>query len=295
MSAADPAELTRLISGLFDQQLTAEQRARLELLLESDPDARRLYFQMVDQELELECRLGPVHLAPAHTLAPERLSHGPRIVWRIALAAAAAIALLFLLWPKHEPSPASRSISPIAAVGAWQEDFEGGALGDWSGELVSANLPPPGRFAIRATVTADPDGPIYRLASPENWRAGLVALTESSTLHITYRFASETSWINVFIHTMTPDGASPSMFQLKAQQFPGAHNQWQTATIPFRLFQRKIPDPITGAPVFIGGGPVAGEHLAALVISAPHPIDLIIDRIWVTPTGPTQELIEPLR
>ena len=295
MSAEDPRELIRLISGLFDGQLSPDERARLELLLESNPAARRLYFQFIDQEIELECRLGPAHLASAPAVAAQTPPVSRRGLWRAILAAAAVIALLLLFWSNRDAGRAPRSVPPIANVGTWQEDFERGVLGDWSGELVTTNLPATSRFAIRATTTPGPDGSIYRLASPENWRTGLVELTESSTLHLTYRFASDTPWLNVFIHTTTPDGASPSMFLLKAAQFPGAHNQWQTASIPFRLFQRKIPDPITGTPVFIGSGPISGEHLAALVISAPHPIDLIIDRIWITPTGPLQELIEPLR
>ena len=68
------AELTRLISGLLDERLEAAERARLELLLESDPAARRIYLQLVNQEIELECLVVPENRTVPVPAAPARES-----------------------------------------------------------------------------------------------------------------------------------------------------------------------------------------------------------------------------
>src|SRR5678816_2859033 len=49
------AELTRLISGLLDGRLSIAEHEHLESLLAANADARRLYMQMIDQEIELPC------------------------------------------------------------------------------------------------------------------------------------------------------------------------------------------------------------------------------------------------
>jgi hypothetical protein len=85
------------------------------------------------------------------------------------------------------------------------------------------------------------------------------------------------------------------MFQLTGSAFPDVAGRWQTASIPFSLFQRKVPDAARGGLTFTGGGPKNGERVAALIFSAPHAIDLTIDRIWITPDGSQTEIITPVR
>ena len=78
-----------------------------------------------------------------------------------------------------------------------------------------------------------------------------------------------------------------------AELATGEASEWQTASIPFSLFQRKVFDAATGGLNFTGGGPLAGERLCALIFSAPHSFDLTIDRIWITQGGAGVETFIP--
>src|SRR5688572_15604460 len=52
---AQEQEIRRLISGLLDGCISSLDHERLELLLSTNPRARRIYMQMIDQEIELPC------------------------------------------------------------------------------------------------------------------------------------------------------------------------------------------------------------------------------------------------
>src|SRR5687768_13988645 len=90
-------ELTRLVSALLDGQLSAEESARLQSLLESDPAARSGYMQMIDQEIELSCLLGSADveskvsfLATLPARKAEEAASGRRY-WRVFAAAAVVL------------------------------------------------------------------------------------------------------------------------------------------------------------------------------------------------------------
>jgi hypothetical protein len=126
-------------------------------------------------------------------------------------------------------------------------------------------------------------GRVYTIQSPENWHDGLFALTDRSTLHVTFRWG-RIGHVNVFIHTLDPRApGSFGMFQLRTNAFPKGSTDWQTAAIPFSEFIRKIPASPGGPPEFIGGPPLAGERVTALSFSSQDELDLVIDRVWVTP------------
>jgi hypothetical protein len=294
-------DTTRLISGLLDDGLSLDERVRLELRLEGDADARRLYMQMVDQEIEFACLLAPERrqVAGAISAAIEEEGAAVRAGWRRAawlLAAAAGLALAFVLWPRVIPKELPGVVAN-AEPRAWSADFENGAAPGWVGEIVTEGLPAGSKFGLRTVDRETGGGVSSQIQLPADWNRGLFALTPRSTLHVTYRRATSAGWLDVFMHTSGGSAQAPenSMFMLRHGQFPGAAGEWQTASIPFSLFVRKVPDPTTGELAFIGGAPRDGEFVLALVFGGSPGFDLVIDRIWLTPDGPATESIQALQ
>lgn len=179
--------------------------------------------------------------------------------------------------------------------GRWSEDFETGLPTGWRGQLVSEGLPPGSKHGLKAVRTQEPWGTFYVVEPPAEWNHGLVILNTNSVLHLTYRMAKPT-WLNVFMHTIPPNAApgEKAMFMLRSEQFPGARMEWATVSIPFARFNRKVPDPVTGEMQFIGGPPKNGERSCTIVFTAPHELDLVFDKIWVTPDGPAEETVQLL-
>lgn len=179
--------------------------------------------------------------------------------------------------------------------GRWSEDFETGLPTGWRGQLVSEGLPPGSKHGLKAVRTQEPWGTFYVVEPPAEWNHGLVILTTNSVLHLTYRMA-KTTWLNVFMHTIPPNAApgEKAMFILRSEQFPGYRREWATVSIPFARFNRKVPNPMTGEMQFIGGPPRNGERACTIVFTAPHELDLVFDKIWVTPDGSTEETIQLL-
>lgn len=179
--------------------------------------------------------------------------------------------------------------------GRWGEDFENGLPSGWRGLLVSEGLPPGSKHGLKAVRTQEPYGTFDVIEPPTEWNNGMVVLNTNSVLHLTYRIA-KTTWLNVFMHTIPPNAApgEHAMFILRSEQFPGARTEWATVSIPFARFNRKVPDPVTGEMQFIGGPPRAGERACTIVFTAPHELDLVFDKIWVTPDGPTEETVQLL-
>ena len=295
---------TRLISGLLDGRLSPDERLRLESQLEREPDARRLYFQMIDQDIELSCLLAPTRDRIADVIvfgmedeSARRAGWRRRAVWLLGVAATIVLALL--LWPRVTPKESMRPVPPVAEAEPreWNADFENGSARGWIGEIVREDLPAGSKFAIRS-VERESGGELFaQLHLPADWDRGLFALTARSTLHLTYRHRTPAGWLNVFMHTDGGNfrGARNSMFILQHGQFPGAAFEWQTASIPFSRFIRKEIDPLTGELAFIGGPPRDEELVFALFFSGSPGFDLVIDRIWITPDGPGIETIQPVR
>jgi hypothetical protein len=283
-------DTARLISALLDEQIEEDERVRLELLIETDAAARRLYFQMIDHEIELSCLFVPADAGKVVSLASGARRSQRMRRW---FAAAALIAALAALWLLFLPRGTKRPADFVSKT--WSADFENGTAPRWVGELVSADLPRGSRYAIRTMRETNANGVLYRIELPADWNTGLFALTARSTLHMNYRIGQQTG-LDVLLHTMSDDRGieKNSMFRLTGARFPGSAGVWQTASIPFALFQRKVSDPATGEMTFSGGSPRAGEVVAAMSFSLPFELDLVIDRIWITPTGPAQETITPL-
>ena len=301
---ADFAGTTRLISGLLDGRLPPDECLRLDSRLQREAEARRLYLQMIDQEIELSCLLAPARDRMADVMvrgiedeSAGRAGWRRRAVWLLGVAAMIVVALA--LWPRVTPKEPIRAVWPIAESEPleWNADFESGSARGWIGEIVREDLPAGSKFAIRS-VERESAGELYaQLHLPADWDRGLFALTARSTVHLTYRHRTPTGWLNVFMHT---DGgnfreARNSMFILQHGRFPGAVGEWQTASIPFSRFIRKEIDPLTGELAFIGGAPRDGELVFALFFSGSPGFDLVIDRIWITPDGPGIETIHALQ
>jgi len=179
--------------------------------------------------------------------------------------------------------------------GRWSEDFENGLPTGWRGQLVSEGLPPDSKHGLKAVRTQEPWGTFDVVELPAEWNHGLFILNTNSVLHLTYRMAKPT-WLNVFMHTIPPHAApgEKAMFVLRSEQFPGARTEWATVSIPFARFVRKVPDPVTGELHFTGGPPRAGERACTIAFTAPHELDLVFDKIWVTPDGPAEEKVQLL-
>jgi hypothetical protein len=298
-------EVMFLISGLLDERLSPAENARLQLLLESNAEARRIYMQMVDQEVELSCLLTSAvpasvsSILPVETVGESKATNHWR--WRVLAAAAVvliAVGILALLIPQAwrvDKTPQSTS-APRAfpVVDTWSEDFENGQGVGWTGELVTVGLPAESRFGIMAVPVRHADGTHHAIKLPEDWGKGLVALSRESTLHITYR-VGKPGELNVFMHTVSsePGRDRYGMYLLGAPQFPRRVGEWLTASIPFSRFVRKVRIPPDDVLEFEGGPPEAGESITTLLFSSTEEMDFVIDRIWVTPDGPAREEIRP--
>ena len=294
-------ELTRLISALLDGRLSSDEQTRLEALLQADPQARRLYMQMIDQEIELSLLLrsevqesSAAKILPLTEVVPLERARWLKRSRQWQLAAVAIVLLigtalaLVLSRDRGERQTAKMPVQQIPSSLAretWKEDFESGLAPGWFGTLVSTNLPPGSKHAVTAKPRPWPEGVSHTIQLPEDWVNGLFTLTERSTLHLTYRFAKGT-YVNVFMHALPADtgDSTPSMFQLRPTQSPRATQQWRTASIPFSQFVRKVEATPGAPPTFVGGPPTAGERVAVLAFSSPEETDFVIDRIWITPT-----------
>jgi hypothetical protein len=100
--------LESLIHAQLDGEITPEQHAQLEALLRDDWQARRLYLELADQHARL---LQQPDLATGRLQTKSSVRSVP--LWlkfrTPAIAAAAAITLSFILWPKEDLSPEATS------------------------------------------------------------------------------------------------------------------------------------------------------------------------------------------
>jgi hypothetical protein len=310
-------ELTRLVSALLDGRITPDEMARLESLLKQDDAARKLYMQLVDQEIEFSCVVSAEGRDAASKILPSPFTRQPerKSPSRYSLLAmAAALVLLaivtFALFapPEWRGSKEAKSGNPPARIEPktattpsriaehWSEDFEGGAAKGWTGTMISNALPDGSRFGIAAVPMEYPGGVAYGIRLPEDWNEGLFVVTQRSTLHATYQLRSS-SGVNVFMHTISaePGGNRYEMYQLmRPRAFRWVGQRWQTVSVPFSHFVRKVRVEPGGNLEFRGGPPQSGELATTLIFSSPTPLDLVIDRVWITPDGPNEEEVIPL-
>jgi hypothetical protein len=161
---------------------------------------------------------------------------------------------------------------------------------------VTRGLPAGSSFGIAATPRDDRGGIHYAIKLPADWRQGLFALTEKSTLHFTYRLGKPTDALNVFMHTIAaaPNPNRYEMYLLGAPRFRRQAGEWMTTSIPFSRFVRKVRTTPDDVLEFEGGPPDPGERLTTLLFSSPEEIDFVIDRIWVTPDRTGREETGPV-
>lgn len=134
LSDQEILELNELCSALLDNRLTDEQRVRLERWLATSEEARRFYARVAGQSASLHSYASEMHgdVAPA----PRRA----RLPWWIAgvgLAAAAAVALVFIWRETPPPSGPVRAPVTVARVSAVKDAVWSGGASIEPGRLLT--------------------------------------------------------------------------------------------------------------------------------------------------------------
>jgi hypothetical protein len=113
------AELLELCDGLLDGEFTAEDRARLEVLVLGNTELRRLYVEVLYEHAALRqnaSRLGPASLAEVLSASPEQAELPTNVIptrfGRRWLRLAAAIAVGFAVW-WFAPRAAERPLATL--------------------------------------------------------------------------------------------------------------------------------------------------------------------------------------
>lgn len=322
----DDEKLTRLISLLLDEALFEEEQAQLEALLLEDPEARRIYLTLVDQQVELGCLVSAKPVVVA----------GPWKRWGRIMAIAAGIAVLIggiffaiqqfgsddpnqrdqrIVEPEPEqrpedppeqllaPSPERPEELPIPvppplpqvepATGiVWSADFEAGreALLGWKGELVETGLPEGSSAAIRTIVepySGDPSKKHFVVASASNW-SGWFDGREGAHLNLVVK-ANRQTWLNVFVSTVNRKGGDYELFLWHGGEITVEPGEWKTVQIPVTVWKRKV------AGQFVDDRPLTEDDLVTgfAFSTIDTGLELTIDRIWVTDSGPGAVTIKP--
>jgi ferric-dicitrate binding protein FerR (iron transport regulator) len=168
----------------------------------------------------------------------------------------------------------------------WEIDFEQALPTGWDdGEPVTDGLPPGSRGGVKCVFSENEDlGGMYRISSNEAWLQGLFAIRKSSHLHVTFKMDNP-NWVNVLLVTRTSDPHDPRFsgnYLLKEFPSIGA-GLWQTLSVPLAHFER------------IHSGTVPLEEVVPYKLTffsdAPDR-GLVIDRIWVTPDGPNEVVLQ---
>lgn len=118
------AELTELISALCDETITDTQFARLNELLEKDPEARSYYAIYMDMHCGLNRHWGAPESVPNLIVAPERTPRAMRHwgIWAVSIAALIALtsALTLIFAGRFSATPESiadpKTAEPVAAL-----------------------------------------------------------------------------------------------------------------------------------------------------------------------------------
>lgn len=245
-------ELTQLLSRHFDRGLDPEEQARLERILETDAEARSLYMQFIDLEVELGCVV-----APSSQIALPK----PRIIplyWK--LAAAAALMLGIFIAGMLMRKPATPPTQPVAvertAPDSWVTDFNNPNIEGWLGRKTTVQLPTGWRGALSSITITNNYGVFHQLRAPEESQNGLFTIHEDTHLQFTYRLETR-AWFDLFLVTRSRNPQEPEyvLHIFNDGQLWSEAGRWRTATIPLKLFKRKRNDRFADVPPVLGEAP----------------------------------------
>lgn len=304
MTTPQTHRLLVLSSRLIDNAITEEEFSELELLLCESHEAREIYLQCVDQEVELEVQVSGSPLAARSPVAWRRPA-----AW---LAAAAAVVVLLLLWrpwppagdPRigdgpppavegQEPAPAPPRRRVPPAPESWVARFESGLPPGWMGEWVQADLPDGSRGAARTVERRSGAILLHNLEPPMAFGSGYFSVHDDTRVHLTFKMEGGT-WCDVFLMTHVPDPNEPpeAMYKFSLHVLEAQDGLWRRATIPISSFDKK--NFATGQ-FSDSGAPRAGEVAYQLFLSAANSnLSMTVDEIRVDREGPGVLLIERL-
>jgi hypothetical protein len=145
--APDTPTLNALLSALADGQITAEQHAQLEAMLEADPAAQRLYAQFMHTHAALVWELAPPLGARRGVQRPRRAASRYWIRSWVRVGAAAAIVLMVAGIAAVMVTQSSRDLrtgfdaAPIAAlIDAQDAVWDGPAAGLKPGSRIAPSV-----------------------------------------------------------------------------------------------------------------------------------------------------------
>ncbi len=173
----------------------------------------------------------------------------------------------------------------------WSEDFESGIPPGWLGRFVAHDLPQGSQGAIGVQIERRDDGAYYSIGSSAAWDAGIVRLTATSHLNITYRLEQRPQWCNLFLSTRSSGMGPPEYFlnRIKNSELWEVAGEWRTVRIPITSFEKKTDGEFSDEP------PAPGELATGFLVSSIDTgLDLTIDRIWWTEDGPGRVTFLPV-
>jgi hypothetical protein len=161
----------------------------------------------------------------------------------------------------------------------------------WRGRFVAEGLPAGSQGAVGVEAEQRDDGVHYLIDPPDTWDTGIVRLSESSHLNMTYRLGRRPDWCNFFLATQSDDGGPPEFYLNRFREVDlwDVVGEWRTVQIPIASFEKKIDDQFTDE------SPAAGELVTGFLLSSiDTELDLTIDRIWFTENGPGRVTFQPV-
>jgi hypothetical protein len=189
-------------------------------------------------------------------------------------------------------------VSDVAAtVDTWSVDFETGLPDGWKlGRAVHDDLPVGSQEAVASTADPQESELSYGIVTTHNWARGLFAVQETSCLNITYKL-DRPGWVQIFFGTRNADlalatGANVYLLEPwdaaeSERWWDVAAGKWHTVSIPLSKFFKVTNRDAQATP---------GEICFGFTFSSQeHDRGLVIDKIWVTPDGPTTVEIEEMR
>jgi hypothetical protein len=164
-------------------------------------------------------------------------------------------------------------------VATWEADFETGLPEGWSsGERVTEGLPSGSKGGVKSARHVHPDGSVdYLVGTHHEWLSGLFQPEADSHVHFTFKVKGK-NWFSVLFATRTADPNAPQYSGNYIYDHPPSVEQdrWHEISIPLAAFKR----------IHRGKIPITDVIPFALTIGSDQPeLEIVVDRIWVTPTG----------